>query len=175
MNKWKALIKASSREKNANSKGIQWFQLMKFFSLLLLLLLCWWNGPEKRCIEMEINKTTLSVYFYSTRLFGFAPYSIEQNKLNQIIQVKYSRFLCIYSVALLILLAALTNYGLYFDATSPIPIRWVSFVSKVNIDSEFNRFSLITKWIINWINIAYCSRGRIDWKIQHQELSRDLM
>lgn len=71
---------------------------------------------------MEINKTTLSVY-YSARLFGFAPYAIEQNKLNQMIQVKCSRFLCIYSVALLLILAALTNYGLYFDATSSFPIR----------------------------------------------------
>lgn len=71
---------------------------------------------------MEINKTTLSVY-YSTRLFGFAPYSIEQTKLNQIIQVKFSRILCIYSVILLIVLTALTNYGLYFDATSTFPIR----------------------------------------------------
>lgn len=74
---------------------------------------------------MEINKTTLSVY-YTARLFGFAPYAIEQNKLNQIIQVKFSRFLCIYSVTLLIVLAVLTNYGLYFDATSSYPIRWVS-------------------------------------------------
>lgn len=80
------------------------------------------NTNKKRCNEMEINKTTLSVY-YTARLFGFAPYAIEQNKLNQIIQVKFSRFLCIYSVTLLIVLAALTNYGLYFDATSPIPIR----------------------------------------------------
>lgn len=74
---------------------------------------------------MEINKTTLSAY-YSTRLFGFAPYSIEQNKFNQIIRVKRSRVLCTYSIALLIILGALTNYGLYFDATSALPIRWVS-------------------------------------------------
>lgn len=71
---------------------------------------------------MEINKTTLSVY-YSARLFGFAPYAIEQNKLNQIIQVKFSRLLCIYSVTLLVVLGVLTNYGLYFDATSTFPIR----------------------------------------------------
>lgn len=71
---------------------------------------------------MEINKTTLFVY-YTARLFGFAPYSIEQNKLNQMIQVKFSRGLCIYSFALSIVLAALTNYGLYFDATSTYPLR----------------------------------------------------
>lgn len=89
------------------------------------------NKQEKRnkwkCIEMEINKTTLSVY-YTARLFGFAPYSIaidKQNKLNQI-QVKYSRFLSIYSVILLAVLAVLTNFGLYIDAASAFPIRWVS-------------------------------------------------
>lgn len=73
---------------------------------------------------MEINKTTLSVY-YTARLFGFAPYAIaidKHNKLNQI-QVKYSRFLSIYSVILLVVLAALTNFGLYIDAASAFPIR----------------------------------------------------
>lgn len=71
---------------------------------------------------MEINKTTLSI-FQTARMFGFAPYAIEQNKSNQMVQVKFSRFWCIYSVTLLSVLGALTNYGLYFDATSPKPIR----------------------------------------------------
>lgn len=129
---------------------------------------CWWKC-KKKSIKMEINKTTLSVY-YSARLFGFAPYCIERNKLNQIIQVKFSRLLCVYSVTLLVVLGCLTNYGLYFDATSTFPIRWAteqtcSWVSvceyvwlcdEKSILSEFNRFSLITtKWIINWINIEF--------------------
>ncbi|XP_031629035.1 gustatory receptor for sugar taste 43a-like [Contarinia nasturtii] len=92
---------------------------------------------EKKCIEMEINKTTLSVY-YAARLFGFAPYSIQQNKLNQIIQVKYSRFLCIYSVTLLILLGTLTNYGIYFDATSAIPLRLKTATQKVVTSFDVN-------------------------------------
>ncbi|XP_055306380.1 gustatory receptor for sugar taste 43a-like isoform X2 [Sitodiplosis mosellana] len=88
---------------------------------------------------MEINKTTLSVY-YTARLFGFAPYSIaidKQNKLNHI-QVKYSRFLSIYSVTLLIVLAALTNFGLYIDATSPIPIRLKTATARVVTGFDVN-------------------------------------
>lgn len=47
-----------------------------------------------------------------------------------------------------------------------------------SILSEFNRFPLITKWIINWVNIAYCWRSatlRIDWKRRFHTLWRVLM
>lgn len=71
---------------------------------------------------MEINNTTIHVY-HSNRWFGFAPYAVETNKLNQIENVKGNRFWIVYSVTLVISLAILTNYGLHCDTNSAHPLR----------------------------------------------------
>lgn len=71
---------------------------------------------------MEINNTTVCLY-YTNRVLGFAPYALQKNKLNRIVNVKESRFLLSYSVFMIIGLGILTNYGLYYDATSEHPIR----------------------------------------------------
>lgn len=71
---------------------------------------------------MEINDTTIAIY-YSSRLLGFAPYSLKRNKLNQITEIQISRNLCLYSMFLVIILCALTNYGLVYDNESSHPIR----------------------------------------------------
>lgn len=71
---------------------------------------------------MEINDVTIGVY-YSSRLLGFAPYSLKRNKLNQITGIEFSRNLCLYSIFFSITLCALTNYGLVYDTESEYPIR----------------------------------------------------
>lgn len=73
---------------------------------------------------MEINNTTIITY-YSSRLFGFAPYKLTRDKFNQICGIKFSRFLCAYSVFTVTAFSLLTNYGLYYDTHSVYPIRWV--------------------------------------------------
>lgn len=71
---------------------------------------------------MEINNTTIITY-YSSRLFGFAPYTLTRDKFNQVRDVKFSRFLCAYSVITVTAFSLLTNYGLYYDTHSVYPIR----------------------------------------------------
>lgn len=71
---------------------------------------------------MEINETTIAVY-YSSRLLGFAPYSLKRNKVNQITEIQFNRNLCVYSILFLSVLCILTNYGLVYDTESEHPIR----------------------------------------------------
>lgn len=80
------------------------------------------NGSLKKW-TMEINNTTIYIY-YTNRLFGFAPYALKRNKQNVIVNIERNNFFTIYSVALVISLACLTNFGLYMDAESAQPIRW---------------------------------------------------
>lgn len=100
---------------------------------------------------MEINNTTISVYYTSCAL-GFAPYSLARDKFNQFIHVKFNRLLCIYSIAFLTIFCALTNYGLYFDTNSKFPIRLVlcsffcSAISlKIHFHSRWNLFVYLKK------------------------------
>lgn len=71
---------------------------------------------------MEINETTSSI-FYTIRLFGFAPYSLERNESKHIVGVRLSRSKCTYSILLVIILCITTNYGLYYDGKSDYPLR----------------------------------------------------
>lgn len=71
---------------------------------------------------MEISEPTIIVY-YSSRILGFAPYSLKRNKLHQITEIKFNVFLCAYSVLILSSLIGLTIYGLVHDTNSKLPLR----------------------------------------------------
>lgn len=64
--------------------------------------------------DMEINETTQSVTFLC-RLFGFAPYKIIRERMNQIVDFKLSYAMCCYSIALIIFLIVSPNVTLYFE------------------------------------------------------------
>lgn len=80
-----------------------------------------------RRTKMEINDTTIPlIWFY--QLYGFAPYKIVRNKVNQIIDFKRNRILCIYGVTMIIAFTFASNYALLYDFYSGHALRY--FVHK---------------------------------------------
>lgn len=71
---------------------------------------------------MEINDTTMMVTRFS-QLLGFAPYTIIRNKLNQIVDFKLNRALCVYAAALMLGFSISSNYALLYDSTSGHALR----------------------------------------------------
>lgn len=72
--------------------------------------------------RMEINDTTRSVY-QACRWYGFVPYSLTRNKLNQIIDLKLSRPLCVYSILLVVFFCISIEYALFYDTYSGYSLR----------------------------------------------------
>lgn len=73
---------------------------------------------------MEINDTTIPlIWFY--QLYGFAPYKIVRNKVNQIIDFKRNRILCIYGVTIIITFTLASNYALLYDFYSGHALRYL--------------------------------------------------
>lgn len=62
--------------------------------------------------------------FWFCRFFGIAPYQVIRNKMNQIIDLKLSPSMCVYSVIFIISCTFLSNYGLWYDSNSGHPLRY---------------------------------------------------
>lgn len=72
---------------------------------------------------MEITEVTLSLVWFC-QLFGIAPYKIIQNKFGQIVDLKLSPAMCIYSAIFTIVCTVSSNYGLLYDMLSGHPLRY---------------------------------------------------
>lgn len=78
-----------------------------------------------RIAKMEINDTTSTVTGLC-QLFGFAPYKIIRNKMNQIVDFKLSRAMCVYSTTIIIVFSISANYALLYDLNSGHSVRYFS-------------------------------------------------
>lgn len=73
--------------------------------------------------NMEINETTTTVTWLC-QLFGFAPYKFIRNNMNQIVDFKLSRAMCVYSTAIIIVFTISANYALIYDLNSGHSVRY---------------------------------------------------
>lgn len=73
--------------------------------------------------NMEINETTTTVTWLC-QLFGFAPYKFIRNNMNQIVDFKLSRAMCVYSTAIIIIFTISANYALIYDSNSGHSVRY---------------------------------------------------
>lgn len=108
---------------------------------------------------MEINDTSISVYL-SCRWFGFAPYTITRNKLNQIIDFKLHRLSCVYGFVLMFIFCFSTEYALFYDMYSGHSLRYVHL--KILKFFEFsavffcfygNRAKSVTSRYVYWLDL----------------------
>ncbi|XP_055304137.1 gustatory receptor for sugar taste 43a-like [Sitodiplosis mosellana] len=73
---------------------------------------------------MEIQEGSLPG-FYCSRIFGLAPYLIQRNNnKDRIIEIRRSRWLCVYSVCFMVTMASLSIRYLFIDSQSKAPIRF---------------------------------------------------
>lgn len=80
---------------------------------------------------MEINETTQSITFLC-QIFGIAPYKIIRNGLNQIVDLKLSYAMCIYSIALITAFSALFIASVFYDVHFRHSVRLFSIVPLLN-------------------------------------------
>lgn len=72
---------------------------------------------------MEITETTESVVWLS-KLFGMAPYEIIRNEANNIVDLRLSTPMCVYSTIFMIICSVSSNYGLFYDMFSGRALRY---------------------------------------------------
>lgn len=66
---------------------------------------------NRNSVAMEINKTTMKLTWF---LYGFAPYTIVRNIVNQIVDIKLNRVLYVVGLAIMIALTLASNYALVY-------------------------------------------------------------
>lgn len=98
---------------------------------------------------MEINETTMPLTWLC-RLLGYAPYKMTRNKLNQMVDFKLSRALCVYGTTLMIVFSVSSNVALLYDMYSGHSLRY-----------ELNYFLLIK------FNLITHSNSYIDGNKRH--------
>lgn len=111
---------------------------------------------------MEINGTTMTLTrFY--RLFGFAPYKIVRNQVNQTLVFKLNRALCVYGVTLIIVFYGLSNYGLYYDMHSGHPIRYT--LTHLHIEYQIHECIISIKLPVAMWKICVQNNKQIFWHL----------
>lgn len=75
-------------------------------------------ADDSKSLEtMEINSTTVS-FFHTCRLLGTAPYTLQRDKHNQIVDFKLNRIYCVYSIVLLIVFCATAHSSIFIEISS---------------------------------------------------------